>query len=111
MRGYVQAGYAFDLEENEEQIRCIAAPIRDVAGRTIAAISVSSAAQYMSDHRMQTLSKDVMAPRTGSARAWVGRPSRPAATSAAVRPGAAPAHLPAPQPKRRGRRRDGVRTK
>ena len=61
MRGYVQAGYAFDLEENEEQIRCIAAPIRDVAGRTVAAISVSSAAQYMSDHRMQALSKDVMA--------------------------------------------------
>src|SRR6185312_15655606 len=25
MRGYVQAGYAFDLEENEDQIRCIAA--------------------------------------------------------------------------------------
>ncbi|EQD65253.1 IclR family transcriptional regulator, partial [mine drainage metagenome] len=40
MRRYVRAGFAFDLEENEDQIRCIAAPIRDVAGRTIAAISV-----------------------------------------------------------------------
>src|SRR6185437_4030295 len=75
MRGYVQAGYAFDLEENEDQIRCIAAPIRDVAGRTIAAISVSSAAQYMSDHRMQALSKEVMAAahRISEGLGWTGR--------------------------------------
>ncbi|HZT02123.1 MAG TPA: IclR family transcriptional regulator [Steroidobacteraceae bacterium] len=75
MRGYVQAGYAFDLEENEEQIRCIAAPIRDVAGRTVAAVSVSSAAQYMSDHRMQALSKDVMAVarRISEELGWSGR--------------------------------------
>ena len=85
MRGYVQAGYAFDLEENEDQIRCIAAPIRDVAGRTIAALSVSSAAQYMSDHRMQALSKDVMAAarRISEDLGWSGRP---ALLSAAARP-------------------------
>src|SRR5215469_7056707 len=75
MRGYVQAGYALDLEENEDQIRCIAAPIRDVAGRTIAAISVSSAAQYMSDHRMQALTKDVVetAHRISEGLGWTGR--------------------------------------
>jgi len=28
MRSYAQAGCAFDLEENEDQIRCVAAPIR-----------------------------------------------------------------------------------
>jgi DNA-binding IclR family transcriptional regulator len=60
MRGYAQAGYAFDLEENEDRVRCVAAPIRDVAGRIIAAISVASAAQYMSDQRMQALTKDVV---------------------------------------------------
>jgi DNA-binding IclR family transcriptional regulator len=60
MRNYARAGYAFDLEENEDQIRCVAAPIRDVGGRIVAAISVSSAAQYMNDQRMQTLSKDVV---------------------------------------------------
>ena len=96
MRGYVQAGYAFDLEENEDQIRCIAAPIRDVAGRIVAAISVSSAAQYMSDHRMQALSKDVMAiaRRISEELGWSGRHSIPS-------PGA--------RPKGRGPRKSGGR--
>lgn len=61
MRRYSELGYAFDLEENEDQIRCVAAPIRDVEGRIAAAISVSSAAQYMSDERMQALAQDVVA--------------------------------------------------
>jgi DNA-binding IclR family transcriptional regulator len=59
MRGYVKAGRAYDLEENEDLIRCVAAPIRDVTGSIVAAISVSSAAQYMSDKRMQALSTEV----------------------------------------------------
>lgn len=59
MRGYAEKGYAFDLEENEEQIRCVAAPIRGVEGKIVAAISVSSAAQYMSDARMAELTKIV----------------------------------------------------
>ncbi|MCM8730565.1 IclR family transcriptional regulator [Hephaestia sp. GCM10023244] len=61
MRRYVAAGCAFDLEENEDQIRCVAAPIHDASGRTVAAISVSSAAQYMDEARMATLSADVLA--------------------------------------------------
>jgi DNA-binding IclR family transcriptional regulator len=61
MKGYAGAGYAFDLEENEDQIRCVAAPVRDASGRIVAAISVSSAAQYMDDDRMTTLSSDVRA--------------------------------------------------
>jgi DNA-binding IclR family transcriptional regulator len=75
MRGYAQAGYAFDLEENEEQIRCIAVPVRDVAGRTVAAISVTSASQYMSSRRLQTLSKDVLeaARRISQGLGWAGR--------------------------------------
>lgn len=60
MQGYVQAGRAFDLEENEDLIRCVAAPIRDVTGSIVAAISVSSAAQYMADDRMAALSAEVM---------------------------------------------------
>ncbi|HWW11198.1 MAG TPA: IclR family transcriptional regulator [Brevundimonas sp.] len=60
MRGYAARGYAFDLEENEDQIRCVAAPVRGVDGQVIAAISVSSAAQYMSDARMAELTATVM---------------------------------------------------
>jgi len=59
MHAYVGAGHSFDLEENEDLIRCVAAPIRDAGGNIVAAISVSSAAQYMDDDRMQDLVKDV----------------------------------------------------
>lgn len=59
MQGYAEAGRAFDLEENEDQIRCVAAPIRDAAGKIVGAISVSTAAQYMSDDRMTALSDEV----------------------------------------------------
>ena len=60
MEGYVTAGRAFDLEENEDQIRCVAAPLRGADGRIAGAISVTSAAQYMSDDRMGDLSADVL---------------------------------------------------
>ena len=59
MREYAKLGYAFDLEENEDRIRCVAAPVRDATGKIKAAISVSSAAQYMDNERMQALTKDV----------------------------------------------------
>jgi len=59
MRNYVGAGHSFDLEENEDLIRCVAAPIRDAGGNIVAAISVSSAAQYMADDRMKALVADV----------------------------------------------------
>lgn len=59
MRDYARNGYAFDLEENEDRIRCVAAPVRDSTGNIKAAISISSAAQYMDDHRMRALIEDV----------------------------------------------------
>jgi DNA-binding IclR family transcriptional regulator len=95
MRNYAQAGYAFDLEENEDQIRCVAAPIRDVEGRIIAAISVSSAAQYMSDQRMQTLTKDVVetARRISEDLGWTARSARSASPPAAHQPAAQKARL------------------
>lgn len=60
MTGYVEAGRAYDLEENEDQIRCVAAPVRDAGGRILGAISVSSAAQYMGDERMTELTGSVV---------------------------------------------------
>lgn len=78
MREYARADYAFDLEENEDRIRCVAAPIRDVSGRIIAAISVASAAQYMSDQRMRALTKDVVATarRISEELGWTGAEER-----------------------------------
>jgi DNA-binding IclR family transcriptional regulator len=40
MRNYAERGCAFDLEENEDRIRCVAAPIRDATGGIKASISV-----------------------------------------------------------------------
>jgi DNA-binding IclR family transcriptional regulator len=59
MREYSKLGYTLDLEENEDRIRCVAAPIRDTAGKIVGAISVSSAAQYMDDKRIKDLAEDV----------------------------------------------------
>lgn len=61
MHSYAKQGFAFDLEENEDRIRCVAAPVRDVAGKIAGGISVSSAAQYMDDERMERLTDDVLA--------------------------------------------------
>ncbi|MDI1294472.1 MAG: IclR family transcriptional regulator [bacterium] len=82
MRAYALAGRAYDLEENEDQIRCVAAPIRDASGAIVAAISLSSAAQYMDDDRMATLSTDVRttANRVSADLGWTPglKPRRPA---------------------------------
>jgi DNA-binding IclR family transcriptional regulator len=77
MRGYAQKGYAFDLEENEDQIRCVAAPIHSVDGKIIAALSVSSAAQYMSDARMAELTRTVReaADAISGDLGWLPKPS------------------------------------
>lgn len=61
MREYSKADYALDLEENEDRIRCVAAPVRDATEAIVGAISVSSAAQYMDDGRMKDLAVDVRA--------------------------------------------------
>ncbi|HNP34810.1 MAG TPA: IclR family transcriptional regulator [Woeseiaceae bacterium] len=55
MQHYAKNGFSFDLEENEDRVRCVGAPVRDETGRIVAAISVSSVAQYMDDQRMQEL--------------------------------------------------------
>lgn len=61
MRDYAKAGYALDLEENEDRIRCVAAPVRDATREIVGAISLSSAAQYMDDVRMKALVEEVRA--------------------------------------------------
>jgi len=78
MRDYAKRGCAFDLEENEDRIRCVAAPIRDATGGIKASISVSSAAQYMNDERMQVLAGQVRwtAEQISRELGWESEPAR-----------------------------------
>lgn len=55
MAGYRAQGLAFDLDENEEHVRCVAAPVRDVAGGIVAAVSLSSPVYYMTEDRMHAV--------------------------------------------------------
>jgi DNA-binding IclR family transcriptional regulator len=59
MRVYASQGVTFDLEENEPQIYCIAAPIRDASGGTVAAFSVSTTAPYLVDGRMEKMTGEI----------------------------------------------------
>ncbi len=61
MAAYRLAQCALDLDENEDHVRCVAAPVRDLDGRIIAAISVSSAAPYMDEARIERVKAQVKA--------------------------------------------------
>ncbi|WNW10815.1 IclR family transcriptional regulator [Pseudomonas sp. DTU_2021_1001937_2_SI_NGA_ILE_001] len=52
---YVQGGYAFDLEDNEPSIRCVAAPVRDASRQIVAGISIASTVPYMPLEKMAEL--------------------------------------------------------
>lgn len=55
-----QAGYALDLEENEDGITCIAAPIFDHLGAVIASVSISGPRLRMTDECLEGLKGQVM---------------------------------------------------
>ncbi|AKA25664.1 IclR family transcriptional regulator [Pseudomonas chlororaphis] len=55
MEEYVAGGYAFDLEDNEPSIRCVAAPVRDASGKIVAGISIASTVPYMPLEKMAEL--------------------------------------------------------
>jgi DNA-binding IclR family transcriptional regulator len=55
MHEYVKGGYAFDLEDNEPSIRCVAAPVRDASKHIVAGISIASTVPYMPLEKMAEL--------------------------------------------------------
>ncbi len=55
-----QQGYAFDNEENEIGIRCVAAPIRNESGNVIAAISISVPTLRTEKGKLETILKDLV---------------------------------------------------
>lgn len=55
-----QNGYALDLEENENGISCIAAPIFDHLGKVVAAISISGPTIRMTEERLNQLKEQML---------------------------------------------------
>ncbi len=50
-----EQGYALDLEEFEEGLRCIAAPVRDHSGRVVAALGIAGPRRRFEDSQLAAL--------------------------------------------------------
>lgn len=55
-----QKGYAYDLEENEYGIRCMAVPIFNHLGHVVAAVSISGPTIRMTDERLEKLQQKML---------------------------------------------------
>jgi IclR family acetate operon transcriptional repressor len=55
-----QRGYALDDEEDEMGLRCLGAPIRDLRGKTVAAVSVTAIAQRLPIDQIPEVANKVM---------------------------------------------------
>ncbi|KAF1048346.1 IclR family transcriptional regulator [Xylophilus sp.] len=76
MRSYAAGGYAYDLEDNEPSIRCVAAPIRGADGAIAGGLSVTSTVPYLSLERMEELRPRVIAAAAGISMEMGWRPPR-----------------------------------
>lgn len=76
-------GYSVDREENEDGIKCVAAPVFGYDGRVLGAVSIAGPAFRMEDRRMERLGQKVVeaaglvSERMGFSR-WATPPSVPA---------------------------------
>lgn len=79
----LKRGYAIDREENEEGVRCVAAPVFGYDGRALGAVSIAGPAFRMGEDRLEWLGGKVMeaawqvSQRMGSSR-WGAPASAPA---------------------------------
>lgn len=55
----VKQGYAIDNEEYEFNIRCVAVPIKNIAGRMVGGLSVSGMKERMTDVLLEEIIKDL----------------------------------------------------
>jgi len=53
-------GFALDKEENEKDVSCIAAPIRNYQGRVIAAVSISGPSYRINEKNQKQLKKEII---------------------------------------------------
>lgn len=60
LRQVREQGYAIDDEEYHEGVRCLGAPVRDIAGRVIAAIGVTGTCQSFDKGRIRTVAQQVL---------------------------------------------------
>ena len=56
----VHQGYAVDNEEYYENVRCLAAPIKDAFGKTVAAIGITATTIRFKHNMIPSTSKEVM---------------------------------------------------
>jgi len=75
MKAAAARGVAFDLEENEPGILCVAAPVRDISGSIVAALSVTATRPFMPPERLETLAP-VVRDAAGRISAALGGPGR-----------------------------------
>ena len=59
------AGYAIDDEESEDSMRCLAAPVRDISGKVIAAVGLAGPTVRLTKKALRTMAPEVVA--TGDA--------------------------------------------
>ena len=81
LRAVRARGYAVDREEREPGVRCVAAPVRDLQGRVVAALSVSAPASRLPHRRIPQVAATVVAAAREVSRRLgfsVGRISPPA---------------------------------
>jgi IclR family acetate operon transcriptional repressor len=55
-----QRGYAFDDEEHEEGVRCLAVPVRDASSAVVASLSVSGPASRLTGNQMKALIEEIL---------------------------------------------------
>lgn len=60
-----QSGYAIDDEESEAGMRCVAAPVRDISGKVIAAVGLAGPTQRLTKRDLRNIAPDIVA--TGEA--------------------------------------------